>query len=243
MFRLLFLQFILISLAPALILKRNEGDPDFEDYLMEIFNNFRNQMKDGIPEIKVPPLDPLKLYNININVNEKTAKVKLDFHQIIISKLSKFEIRNLKANLDTLFVNIDLYLPRLDVTGTYNLDGKIINIFPLYGNGKYEINVSEANLIGTGKMVLDKEGLRLTRLVLELTWGQMHVNFENLLNGGSFSKILQKIIPVIGKRLFDKFKPEITNLIEKALINEVNKELKKPEVRKIIEGLLPIDSE
>ncbi|XP_067129406.1 uncharacterized protein [Centruroides vittatus] len=238
---LLFFQLAFSTLTPALIVKRNPSDPDFENYLHEVLNNFRYQMKEGIPEIHVPSLDPLKLYNIKINVNENTAKIKLDFHQIIISGLSQFQIHELKASLDKLYVNVHLQLPYLMVNGNYYLNGTVMRIFPLRGNGKYKIDVTDAKLDGTGKMILDNDGLRFHQLKLYLSWGKLKLDFENLLNGGSFSKTIQKVIPVIGKGLFDHFKPEITDLIEKALINEVNKELKKPEVREIIEGLIPTD--
>jgi len=46
------------------------------------------------------------------------------------------------------------------------------------------------------------------------------------------------MLPNIGKNIFDNFKPSILSSLNTLLKNALNDELRKPEVKKIIEGLI-----
>lgn len=159
--------------------------------------------------------------------------------QIIIRYLSEFKLHELQPNLEDFFIKINLTLPAVQARGQYKVNGKIIQIFPIYGEGDFEINVTRAAIAGSGKLDFVSDTLQMTTLSLNLSWEEMKVNMENLLGGGRFTKILQQIVPTIGKGVFDTFKPEVMREINKALKNELNKELRKPEVKDIIKGILP----
>lgn len=216
-----------------------EGDPDLEAYLREAIENFREQMKTGIDAIKMPILDPLVLRHLDITVREDAATLDLKIHEIIVRDLSKFKLDRLRPDLEKFFIKLDLTIPVVYSNGKYKVDGKLLRIFPLYGEGNFDINITRATVSGDGKLDFDSDTLQMTTLIMDLSWEDLAINLENFLGGGRFSKVLQKIIPSVGKEIFQSFKPMLMNEMSKALKNELNKELRKPKVKNIIKAILP----
>lgn len=62
-----------------------ESDPDMERYLKETLENFRLQMREGIDAIHMPRLDPLKLENLDLNVNENLATLSLRMKEVLVN--------------------------------------------------------------------------------------------------------------------------------------------------------------
>ncbi|CAL1293759.1 unnamed protein product [Larinioides sclopetarius] len=218
-----------------------EPDPDLENYLREAIENFREQMKEGIEAINMPVLDPLELKDLDINVAENLATMDLHIKMITVEGLSSFQFHHIYPDLENFFLQVNLTLPGVISWGKYYLSGKLLKIFPLKGNGNFQINVTEGEIGGTGQLEFVNSTLQMTKLELDFTWKKLEIFLESFLGGGKFSDVLQKLIPTLGKGVFDNFKPEILKLMNEALINEVNKELRKPEVKTIIEGILPAE--
>ncbi|XP_076317075.1 uncharacterized protein LOC143229113 isoform X2 [Tachypleus tridentatus] len=233
------LTFLLLSAGANGFILRSGGDPDFEAYLREVLENFRNTMEYGIPPIGVPPLEPLTLRNIDINVKEDVADVDLKFYELKIEGLSKFVVDKMESNLASYYADIGLSLPHLVVTGQYYLAGKVIGIFPLKGEGDYQIIAEGIYIGGMGQLVFNGQDLQFNELNLGLSWDELKVNLENFLGGGEWSKLIQVLLPAVGKGVFDRFKPKVMELLNKALMNKVNEELRKPDVKEIIKGIFP----
>lgn len=103
-------------------------------------------MPDGIPDIGVPPVDPLVIPNIDENIDEGVAKMVLRMRHINITGISKFQIQLLKADLERGFANFSIALPELTADGYCYMDGKIIGIFPIRGDGPFFIQVTEVRI-------------------------------------------------------------------------------------------------
>ncbi|XP_042897426.1 uncharacterized protein [Parasteatoda tepidariorum] len=216
-----------------------EPDPDLEKYLREAIENFREQMKVGIEAIKMPVLDPLELKNLDINVLENLATLDLKIRKITVLGLSSFNFRDIYPDLENFYLEFNFTMPSLTSHGKYNMNGKLLRIFPVRGNGTFEINITNVEIGGLGQLEFINDTLQMTKLELNLTWKNLGLFLENFLGGGKFSEVLQKLIPALGKTMFDNFKPTILELMNSSLINQVNKQLQRPEVKKIIDGILP----
>ncbi|XP_035208656.1 uncharacterized protein LOC118183288 [Stegodyphus dumicola] len=216
-----------------------QPDPDLEKYLREALENFREQMKSGIPSINMPVLDPLHLQNLDINVHENLATMTLKIKEITVTDLSTFQVPHIYPDLESFFLEVNLTLPQVSSWGKYYLDGKLLKIFPLRGDGNFKINLTVAEIGGVGQLKFVNKTLLMQKLELDLTWKKLDIFLENFLGGGKFAEVLQRMLPAVGKSVFDNFKPDILRMMNTALMDAVNKELKKPEVKKIIEGILP----
>lgn len=145
--------------------------------------------------------------------------------------------------MEQLYILVNLTLPELYVKGHYNLDGKFVKIFPIYGSGRFEINATEICIAGRGKLRFANGTLEMNVLKLDLLWKTIAVFLENFLGGGDFSEVLQRVVPAVGKDVFLAYKPLILEKLQCALTKEVNKKLDDPLVREIIKGIYPDEEE
>ncbi|XP_054708722.1 uncharacterized protein LOC129218468 [Uloborus diversus] len=214
-----------------------QHDPDLEKYLLEVIDNFRNQMKEGIPEVNIPVLDPLQLEDLNLDVQENLATMNLKIHQLQVLHLSKFNVTNLKPDLENFYLDLNLTLPELMVNGNYSVNGRLVKIFPIYGQGKFELNASKIHVFGMGQLGFAEDSLEMRLLKLNLQWESLSLFMENFLGGGNFSETLQRVITGVGKDVFERYKPIILEKLEQALTNIINEKLQDPLAKDIIKGV------
>ncbi|XP_013779166.1 uncharacterized protein LOC106463658 [Limulus polyphemus] len=217
----------------------SRGDPAFEAFLRKALDVFREKMKDGLGPI--PPLDPLLLSNLKINVDDDIVKMDLTFHKVNIKGLSNFEIKDVKSNLVSFNTKISFTIPKVLVTGTYSLDGHIINMFPLSGKGKYQIEGDNITFTFSGRLVFSLDDIKLSSLLLDhLEWRNVRVvELADFLGGGVFAEKIAELLPTVGKGMFERFQPKLAELTNTLLLNVLNHELRKPEVREIIKDFIP----
>ncbi|XP_035231358.1 uncharacterized protein LOC118203175, partial [Stegodyphus dumicola] len=120
-----------------------EYDEKLSSFIREILENFREQMPDGIPDIGVPPVDPLVIPNIDEDIDDGIARMQLRMRQINITGISKFEIKLLKADLEKGFANFSISVPELTADGYCFMNGKILGIFPISSDGPFFIHVTQ----------------------------------------------------------------------------------------------------
>ncbi|XP_076317078.1 uncharacterized protein LOC143229116 [Tachypleus tridentatus] len=217
----------------------SRGDPAFEAFLLKALEVFREKMKDGLGPI--PPLDPLLLSNLKINVADDIIKMDLTFHEVNIKGLSSFKITDVKSNLVSFNTKISFTIPKVLVTGTYSLDGLIINIFPLSGKGKYQIEGDDITFTFFGRLFFSLDDIKLSSLLLDhLEWKNVRVvELADFLGGGIFAEKIAEVLPTVGKGMFERFQPKLAELTNTLLLNVLNHELRRPEVREIIKDFIP----
>ncbi|GFV21826.1 uncharacterized protein TNCV_4525131 [Trichonephila clavipes] len=121
-----------------------EYDEKLSEFIKEILENFREQMPEGIPDIGIPPIDPLVIPDIDEDIDDGIAKMVLRMRDINILGISKFHIVDLKADLEKGFANFSISLPELTASGDCYMNGKILGIFPMNSDGPFNINVTES---------------------------------------------------------------------------------------------------
>ncbi|KAG8198365.1 hypothetical protein JTE90_021612 [Oedothorax gibbosus] len=283
-----------------------EADPELEAYLREAIENFREQMKEGIDAIQMPILDPLELSQLNINVRENLATLDLHIKTITVEGLSSFTFHDIYPDLESYFLKVNLTIPSVESWGTYDLNGKLLKIFPLKGNGNFQINITQAEIVGLtvqclsifklthlkpnleemylginltlpeiymsgnysvngklvkilpiygdgsfymnatdikisgfGQLAFTNETIQMSLLKLDLHWEHLAVNMENFLGGGSFAKVLQQVVPKVGRDIFYGYKPLIMEKLEKFMQEMVNEKLEEECVKDIIKVIIP----
>jgi hypothetical protein len=61
------------------------ADESVNNYIKATLENLKLRMPHGISELNLPPTDPLTIPNLNININEGSAKVNLKVLYIFCS--------------------------------------------------------------------------------------------------------------------------------------------------------------
>ena len=74
------------SLKTILLFSKDGRTLEVNEFLIGVIENFREDMLTGIPELKVPVLDPFKAKKpIKIDVEDKKASVHGNFSDILVN--------------------------------------------------------------------------------------------------------------------------------------------------------------
>ncbi|CAH2047400.1 unnamed protein product, partial [Iphiclides podalirius] len=94
----------------------------------------------GIPELEIPPADPLYFKEISADQGD----LKLTFRDLKVTGTSKCKVIDVKRDTVASTISLEVECPIL-ATGTYLLDGKLLFI-PAQGNGDFEIKTENVKL-------------------------------------------------------------------------------------------------
>lgn len=111
-------------------------DPDVDKCLKEAVQTALRLMQNGIPSLKVLPIDPLIISKIEIQESpDRPVSLNLLMKDAKMDGLSAVKITKVKSNLDERHVLVEALVPTLNLTGDYEMDGKFL-VLPLKGRGK-----------------------------------------------------------------------------------------------------------
>ncbi|GIY64838.1 uncharacterized protein CDAR_520921 [Caerostris darwini] len=216
-----------------------ESKVDINEFLIGVIENFREDMTVGIPELKVPVLDPFNSKKpVKVDVEDSKASVHGNFTDIHVEGLSGFMLDFLHADLQNLSLRFQLHIPKIKAVGNYTIDGKIIKIVPLRGNGEFRVESHNLSVSAKASMeTSDDDHLQLSKdFDVEMDFDKVELNLENFLGGGRWTEVLLKILNDISKDLFKKCLPLLKGELNKSLLKVINKHLMKLPITSIIPG-------
>ncbi|KAJ2947826.1 hypothetical protein O0L34_g9613 [Tuta absoluta] len=99
--------------------------PDVNDCLVEAIADGLPKMCDGIADLGVPPVDPYHQKELKVQYKNNQIAVIMIMRDIYVSGLRQAEVKDvrLKADEDSLFMEIDMTTPEVFVNGTYHGEG------------------------------------------------------------------------------------------------------------------------
>ncbi|XP_018011500.1 protein takeout [Hyalella azteca] len=104
--------------------------------LVSAIMKMRPQIAAGIPRLNFPPMDPHRLAPIVFNQLEGPVQVRSRFDDIVITGLSKFDIKYFDWNIKLKKMFFGCTIPSLLLKGKYNVTGRIFEL-PIEGAGAY----------------------------------------------------------------------------------------------------------
>lgn len=224
---LLALQYAFAEIPPYIkICQRN--DPNVDKCIINSIEELRPKMKEGIPELDVPGIEPLSLGQIGLARGPQGAKLTAVVNDVKVRGPSDFIIEELKSDLDKNRFDFKLLLPRLDFAGKYKMDIQVL-LLRLQGRGNitgsfkdYACNVT---MRGHKEKRGDDEYLNFEPMKVKLRVGESSIYLTNLFDGDpvlgpatnrvineNSQVFIQEISPVLEKSLADLF-TEMANKI------------------------------
>lgn len=96
-------------------------------------------LKDGIPEMHIPPIEPLTLQSVTFDTGKA---FKAYFTNVLVHRLSEFKLNNVAFDFDKkeLEIKIDFY--NVYAEADYKIDGKLL-FLELNGAGRSNGSVGE----------------------------------------------------------------------------------------------------
>jgi len=230
----------LVFFLSLLILVQGKAlkDDTLDQYLKDILELLKSQMPYGIPDLGIPVLDPLEVPHFDIpHIDETIIVADIAIDNFVIKNLATFETKIAHVDLEELGLDLKLNIANLRGDADYVLDGKVLGIIPLYGDGPMWVEIHDLDLTGRAAVLINAEGfLEVAELTLDAEFSSIHVNFTNLLGDGNLGESLQNIINLMGGFIWDQLKDFLLPLIDDLLIKVLDDAFEGCSIQELIEN-------
>ncbi|XP_045104307.1 uncharacterized protein LOC123499836 isoform X2 [Portunus trituberculatus] len=210
--------------AAAVTTTTTGGSPRnyIDTIIINALENLRNQMVDGWPDLGVPPLDPLDLGTVNIDINSGSNRVKGSLSDVRVLGLSSFNIDKVHSQLLTLKVDMELGIPLLEINGTYSITGNA-GILPVYGDGNFRMDAYNFTLKGMIDLGTTEEGyFGVAVLDLDVATPHIEINFEGMMGGGEMGDFVNGILNSMAPEFLQSLEDQYMPLLEETIRHEIN---------------------
>lgn len=187
------------------------SDP-LEDFITSALISLKKEMPAGIPDIDIPPMDPLRLPEIQEELKTELGDVSVVFEVASASNLSDFDVRFVSAVGDRL--ELFLAFPIIPIAGEYVLTGTILGL-PFRGRGDASLAVLDVFASVSATLKTDADNVTTaTGFRTKLTEGSTFLALEKFDLSNSISR---GIIARIAEALFRKYQPNLEASLNDAL--------------------------
>nr|ATU82761.1 secreted Juvenile haemolymph binding protein-like protein [Pristhesancus plagipennis] len=205
------------------VCKRN--DPEIEKCIINSVENLRPKLIQGIPELDVPSLDPLRIPEVAISRGGAFRAIGTD---IVVTGTGNFEITDLKANVRDLVFNIGIRFPHLNFDAIYDVNVKLLTV-PIKGKGP--INANATDIDGTailkGHKVKRDDGktyVNFDSLELKMKLKNYSVKMDNLFSGDkALGEAVNRVLNDNKKEMMQVMRPQVEATVSKVLLDIANK--------------------
>ncbi|XP_049799195.1 protein takeout-like isoform X1 [Schistocerca nitens] len=193
-----------------------QNDPDFNGCLKEALQSAAPLLKNGIPSLGVPSIDPMPFATIKIQQGNKQRPVSVDveFDNTLVYGMSRGFVDSVEMVPGSYHMKAHL---RVDdpmyMIGTYKVEGKVL-VLPIKGSGAYNITIVglEADMEMWGEP-LEREGevyWDIKNFTVKMDVGKIYIQFGNLFNGDKLlGDNMNKFLNENKDLLVEDLKPEM----------------------------------
>ncbi|XP_044764569.1 uncharacterized protein LOC123321130 [Coccinella septempunctata] len=198
--------------------------------LKEAIEDALPKLADGIKELGVPPLEPIRVSKLTVGAGN-IVKLVQNYEKIDITGLSQSKLSDLSFDLDKGKIAFSLKCPKVDFNGFYVVRGKIL-ILDVFGKGKCNIRLD--NLTGKVNMDVQKKEkngmtyLKVTKFTLDAEPSNVHFQFDNLFDGNKqLGDNINNVLNDNWKEIYDELKYDYLNAIARYTMRLSNKLFEK----------------
>ncbi|XP_049947883.1 protein takeout-like [Schistocerca serialis cubense] len=167
-----------------------QNDPDFNGCLKEALQSAAPLLKNGIPGLVVPSIDPTPFASIKIQQGKKQRPVSVDveFDNMLVYGMSRGFVDSVEMVPGSYHMKTHL---RVDdpmyMIGTYKGDGMVL-VLPIKGSGAGNITICKfiCLLPRAQNKPLEREGevyWDIKNFTVKMDVGKIYIQFDNLFNG------------------------------------------------------------
>lgn len=131
-----------IQILADILKKCNKNDPNLSNCIRNVIESVRFNLSDGIPELLIPPCEPLEIPVVRIKQNAGAIRMESEYSHINIFGLSNFTLRDIHIGSSFNHFRVELWFPNLQMTSNYMIQGKVL-LMPIFGNGTASGNFSK----------------------------------------------------------------------------------------------------
>ncbi|XP_049949392.1 uncharacterized protein LOC126457271 [Schistocerca serialis cubense] len=161
------------------------NDPDINACVSNAIEKLRPALMKGIPELEVPPIDPLEVSEVTVSPIPG-QRVRVTASNIKVYGLEKTRINRINVNVRNQEFSGAVEMPNLMFAADYNVDAKFMQL-SMKGKGAVSGNATgvHGDFTLRGKLVKRKNGnyLQFNKLNLNFNVDRSHSHMEGLVSG------------------------------------------------------------
>lgn len=126
---------------PSFVQTCQRNSLNLNDCVQDSIESLIPMLSKGIPELFIPPLDPLNIPEITLEENSGAVVFSSSYTNISVKGLSRFGISSVDVNSKIPEFKFKFYFPEIQIKANYSVTGKIM-LMPLQGDGLVKANFS-----------------------------------------------------------------------------------------------------
>ncbi|XP_069682366.1 protein takeout-like [Periplaneta americana] len=180
----------------------------------------------GIPELNIPPLEPLFIPMVKLNQATQSVNFQVALKNLKVYGLSYYVFRDVNLDMDMLVVRGSLHLPRISLEADYNIEGRLL-LMPIKGNGLFSANASNAmadfNIKARHRDVNGTLYLEAADTMLKFSVGKVKFNLDNLFDGNELGKTTNAFVRENSQKIFEEIRPAVESVAAMLVDDTCNK--------------------
>ncbi|XP_076237135.1 uncharacterized protein LOC143180954 isoform X2 [Calliopsis andreniformis] len=206
--------------------------------LRRFLEKFRARMRYGIPDLGIPPLEPLQLDEIDIDIdNSEIGNISLIIENLIVHNLSTFVINKAKLSLIGPTITANVTVPHVYAEGYYNISGVLGDMVQLHGGGPFRANFYDFQLYVSTVLGFSR-GVYLKTFDLDFAVRSADMWLENFMGDEELSRVMSKVFQDLTPKVLDIIKPDILPGIQSYVAGRVNETIHHLTMRDIFNVLI-----
>ncbi|XP_066248169.1 uncharacterized protein [Euwallacea similis] len=207
------------------VCRRN--DPNLAQCIINSIQFLRPKLKEGIPELNVPSIEPLPLNEIKLRSGPNQAQINANITNLLVHGPSDFKIIDLKSDISKTRFVAQFTIPMLYFEGDYDID---MNILFLKYKGKGPIQGNFTNYVFNCLFKGDKiqrnneTYIQFRKFALKIFTGKSNLHLGNLFrdNGAVLSEATNALIRENTDVFIEEIKPALEDSLSDKFTNIAN---------------------
>ncbi len=182
-----------------------------EDFINKILDLLVKCMKEGIPELGIPSLDPINIPGKKeIEISTFFANIRGNFREFNVSGLAAMGVP--KVSLKDKKVTAT-NTAKVAIGGKYTLNGRAMKLFTIDSDSTFKC-IIDALKVTIGLSYQDTKNLKA---IVELKSGSIKLELEDFEHAKKASALLDKIAGLVAKFVEESLAPTMQSAVQKLI--------------------------
>lgn len=215
-----------VSVCKSEFVPRNETDGgpcrNFTNQnILNILEELRDRMHMPLPRFNIPILDPLFADEINLTNFSFLEGLDIRMRNISFIGFRGFEVNGLDLNVLGFFLELNLVIPTLEISGWHISNGSLFGLVPVIGEGPMNLTIHNVTFDINGRLNHTGDEWEVPILNMNMTIDQIEGGFENLTDT-FFNDLLNLSGPEVLELAWPALAPTVEDAVAEAATEFLN---------------------
>ncbi|KAL3276713.1 hypothetical protein HHI36_012083 [Cryptolaemus montrouzieri] len=211
-----------------------------EDRIKQCLLELKKRIIRGIPELKIPIMDPFRINKFKFGIKLKSESVEAGVKNVTVRGISRFILNDIKCSFPRPWmvrVNLNIILPSITAAGIYRMNALIGDTLQLNGTGKFWARVHHIELNTSTLLQFRRFRPRISDLGVNVRIRKLQNNFEGLNKDKETNELFNRLISETAPEAVNILWKELRRPTEKFIINFVNSALGNASIARLVRRL------